>query len=96
MVSDDGLMIASALAPQIDEGRIAGMTSTLISLGTRTAQELERGNLEQVYVKGSSGYVIVTQASEGTVLVVLTNHEAKLGLIFLDMRRCIEQIRKLL
>ena len=96
IVSDDGLMIASAFPSHFDEGRIAGMTSTLLSLGGRTAEELERGELEQVYVKGNHGYVIATQASEGTVFVVLTNQNAKLGLIFLDMRRCIEQIRKVL
>lgn len=96
VVSEDGLMIASAFPQHIDEGRIAGMTSTLLSLGGRTAQELERGTLEQVFVKGDRGYVIVQQASEGTVLVVLTSEDAKLGLVFLDMRRAVEQIRKVL
>ena len=96
IVSDDGLMIASAFPSNFDEGRIAGMTSTLLSLGSRTAEELARGDMEQVFVKGKKGYVIATQASEGTVFVVLTNEHAKLGLIFLDMGRCVEQIKKVL
>ena len=96
IVSEDGLMIASAFPSSFDEGRIAGMTSTLLSLGSRTAEELNRGQMEQVFVKGDKGYVIVTQASEGTVFMVLTSEHAKLGLIFLEMRRCVDQIRKVL
>ena len=96
VVSEDGLMIASAFPQGIDEGRVAGMTSPLLSLGGRTAQELERGSLQQVFVKGDKGYVIAQNASEGVVLVVLTSEDAKLGLVFLDMRRAVEQIGKVL
>lgn len=96
VVSEDGLMIASAFPAKFDDGRVAGMTSTLLSLGTRTAQELERGDLEQVFVKGRDGYVIAMNATEGTVLVALTNGRAKLGLIFLDMNRAAEQLKRIL
>jgi len=96
VVSEDGLMIASALPQSIDEGRVAGMTSTLLSLGERTSQELERGNLKQVFVKGNQGYALAQNASEGVVLVVLTSKDAKLGLVFLDMNRAVQQIEKLI
>lgn len=96
LVSEDGLMIASAFPQSIDEGRVAGMTSTLLSLGERTSQELERGHLKQVFVKGDKGYAVAQNASEGVVLVVLTSAEAKLGLVFLDMNRAIEQIAKVI
>ena len=96
VVSEDGLMIASAFPQTIDEGRVAGMTATLLSLGSRTALELERGSLEQVFVKGEKGYVIAMNATEGTVLVVLTSVEAKLGLIFLDMGRAVQQLAKVI
>ena len=96
VVSEDGLMNASAFPQHIDEGRVAGMTSTLLSLGERTAVELERGSLNQVFVKGNNGYVVAQNAAEGVVLVVLTSKNAKLGLVFLDMRRAIEQFSKIL
>ena len=50
----------------------------------------------EVFVKGDKGYVIAQNASEGVVLVVLTSQDAKLGLVFLDMRRAIEQIGKVI
>jgi predicted regulator of Ras-like GTPase activity (Roadblock/LC7/MglB family) len=96
LISEDGLMIASALPQHYEEMRVAGMSSTLLSLGVRAATELERGNVEQVLIRGQQGYVVMIAAASGTMLLVLTTKEAKLGLIFLDMSRAVEGIRKIL
>lgn len=96
LVSEDGLMIASALPQHIDETRVAGMTATLASLGFRAAEELERGQVEQVMVKGKNGYAVMFQASESTLLLVIASRQAKLGLIFLDTQRAAREIAKLI
>jgi uncharacterized protein len=94
LISDDGLMIASALPQHIDETRVAGMSATLSSLGARAARELERGDVEEVLVRGKNGYAVMLTASSGTLLLALANKSAKLGLIFLDMRRAVDDLRK--
>ncbi len=96
LISEDGLMIASALPQHIEEVRVAGMSSTLLSLGTRAATELERGSLQQVLIRGENGYILMVRASEGTMLLCLTSPEAKLGLIFLDVSRAAKDIQKIL
>ncbi len=96
LISDDGLMIASALPPHIDEARVAAISSTLISLGTRAAVELQRGPLDQVLVRGAQGYVVLMAATEGTMLLTLANREAKLGLVFLDMTKTVKDIQQIL
>lgn len=96
LISEDGLMIASALPQHIEEVRVAGMSSTLLSLGTRAATELERGEPQQVLIRGENGYVVMVRAAEGTVLLALTTPEAKLGLIFLDMSRAVKDIKQIL
>lgn len=96
LISDDGLVIASALPQHIEETRVAGMSATLLSLGTRAAVELARGDLEQVLIRGKQGYVVMVGAAPGTLLLTLTRAEAKLGLIFLDMGRSVADIRKVL
>lgn len=96
LISEDGLMIASALPQHIDETRVAGMTATLSSLGTRAATELERGGVEEVLIRGNDGYAVMMNAGSGTLLLSLANSRAKLGLIFLDMRRAIEDLRRVL
>ncbi len=92
IVSVDGLIIASALPVSVEEDRVSAMSAAMLSLGERIASELGRGVLNQVYVKGNDGYVILMSVGEEAVLTVLARKEAKLGLIFLDMRRTAEDL----
>ena len=55
-----------------------------------------RGSVEQVYVKGEKGFVILMSVGEEAVLTALAREQAKLGLIFLDMRRATEDFEKLI
>ncbi len=96
LISEDGLMIASALPQHLDETRVAGMTATLLSLGTRAAAELGRGEVEEVIVRGEQGYAVMIDAGRGVLLLTVTSEKAKLGLIFFDMRETIATIRRIL
>jgi uncharacterized protein len=96
IVSVDGLSMASIMPPNIEEDRVSAMSAAMISLGERISNELGRGTLEQVYVKGENGYVILTSVGEEAVLTVMAQKEAKLGLIFLDIGRTVEDLEKLL
>jgi uncharacterized protein len=96
VVSVDGLTIASALPQGVEEDRVAAMSAAMLSLGERIASELGRGALEQVYIKGSSGYVLLISVADDAVLTALARENAKLGLILLDMHRAAEALSKLI
>jgi predicted regulator of Ras-like GTPase activity (Roadblock/LC7/MglB family) len=96
VVSVDGLTMASALPAQVEEDRVAAMSAAMLSLGERIANELGRGNLDQVYIKGENGYVVLMSVGSEAVLTVLARQQAKLGLLFLDMRRATEDLAALL
>jgi len=96
IVSVAGLSIASALPQDIEEDRVSAMSAAMLSLGERIATELGRGELEQVYIKGESGFVVLMAVGEEAVLTALASQKAKLGLIFLDMRRAVEDLEKLI
>ena len=96
LISEDGLMIASALPTDLDETRVAGMTATLLSLGTRASTELRRGDVHEVIVRGDLGYAVMISAGRGVLLLALTTEHAKLGLVFFDMREAISGIVKVL
>jgi len=87
LVSVDGLTMASALPGGTEEDRVAAMSAAMLSLGERIASELGRGMLDEVYVKGERGYVVLRAVGEEAVLTVLSRKKTKLGLLFLDMRR---------
>lgn len=96
VVSVDGLSIASALPQDIEEDRVSAMSAAMLSLGERISFELGRGSVEQVYVKGEKGFVILMSVGEEAVLTALASEQAKLGLIILDMLRATEDLRKLI
>jgi uncharacterized protein len=95
VVSVDGLIMASALPAEVEEDRVSAMSAAMLSLGERIATELGRGSLEQVYIKGTKGFIILTAVGDEAVLTALARQEAKLGLIFLEMRRAAEDLQKL-
>src|SRR3989337_773593 len=95
VVSVDGLTIASSLPAGVEEDRVSAMSAAMLSLGERIAGELGRGILDEVYIHGNGGYVILMSVGQDAVLTVLARARAKLGLIFLDMKRAAEDLARL-
>lgn len=96
LISEDGLMIASSLTPNMEETRVAGMAATLQNLGTRAAVELARGKVREVIVRGDGGYAVMISTGRGALLLALANESSKLGLIFFDMHEAIKALRNVL
>jgi predicted regulator of Ras-like GTPase activity (Roadblock/LC7/MglB family) len=96
VVSVDGLIIASDLPADVEEDRVSAMSAAMLSLGERIAGELGRGMLDQIYIRGGNGYVILMSVGEEAVLTSLARQEAKLGLVFLDMRRAAADLTRLI
>ncbi|HVM36753.1 MAG TPA: roadblock/LC7 domain-containing protein [Actinomycetota bacterium] len=92
VVSVDGLPMASALPPHVEEDRLAAMSAALLTLGERAAAGLGKGGLAQVFVEGEFGYVVLMAAGSQAVLVAVTSREAKAGLIIFEMRRAAERV----
>lgn len=95
VVSVDGLIMASDLPAEVEEDRVSAMSAAMLSLGERIAGELGRGALDQVYIRGDNGYVILMSVGDEAVLTALARQEAKLGLVFLDMRRAAMDLARL-
>lgn len=87
IVSAEGLPIASALPQGVDETRIAAMFAALLSLSERAIIDMEKGDFDQLYIKGSNGYFLVTQIGPNAILIVSTTKEVRLGLNMLDFIR---------
>ena len=96
IVSADGLVIASSLQEGMEEDLIAAMSAAMLSLGDRIASELQRGVLDQVYVKGEHGYILLTAIGEEAVLTILAGPTARLGMVFLEMRRAVLGLEQLI
>ncbi|MFN3870985.1 MAG: roadblock/LC7 domain-containing protein [Aquificaceae bacterium] len=93
LVSADGLPIASVLKPGMEEDRIAAMSAAILSLGERVSEELAKGTLEQITIKGQDGYVILTGMGKDAVIVVLADNNAKLGLLLMEIKKAQDKFK---
>ncbi len=96
IVSVEGLPIVSALPADVDEAKLAAITAAMLTLGEKASVELGKGELEQVNVKGVDGWVLVVQAGLNACLTVSTTASAKIGLVFLDMKRAAEKVASMI
>jgi predicted regulator of Ras-like GTPase activity (Roadblock/LC7/MglB family) len=93
LVTPDGLSLSSVLPSSMDEERVAAMSAAMLSLGERIGSELVRGSIQQIYVDGDKGYGVLTGCGDDAVLLVLANHTAKQGLLMLEIRRAIAELK---
>ena len=64
VISTDGLPIATMLPSHLNADRVGAMSATLLALGNRSVHELACGELDQVMVKGKTGYILLSQAGD--------------------------------
>ena len=89
-------MIAASLPEEPSEDRVAAMSAAMLALGERIAAELGRGELEQVIINGREGYALLQGLDENCALTVLASADARLGLLFLEIRAASGDLRNLL
>lgn len=95
VVNIEGFIIASVAPSELDEELIGGMSAALLGVGERISGELMRAPMEQTYVKSERGYVILNAIGPDAILTLLVTKEAKLGLIFLELKRAIPELVKM-
>ena len=96
VVSIDGFVIASVIPSEIEEDLVAGMAAAAVGVGERLSQELMGSRLEQTFFRSERGYTILDAVGRDAVLVVLTSKEAKLGLLFIDIKRKVQELAVLI
>ena len=92
MSSQDGLTMASALNDETSEELVSAMSAALFSVGTRTSEELDRGELKQVITQSKKGYMILIQAGSDAILAVLAQNNATLSDILPSAQEAAESI----
>jgi uncharacterized protein len=96
VVNMDGFVVSSVIPSEVDDELIGGMAAALLGVGERIASDLMRAQMEQVYVRSPKGYVIINAITDQAALVLLVTRDAKLGLVFLELRRVVEELGRLM
>ncbi len=96
IVSNDGLVIASRLPDQVEEDRVGAMGAAILSISTRSGEELDRGDILRVLIEGTNGYLLIRSIGEVAILVALVDKKVRLGMLFYECKQCIVQLNEIL
>jgi predicted regulator of Ras-like GTPase activity (Roadblock/LC7/MglB family) len=96
IVSTDGLVIASRLPDRVEEDRVGAMGAAILSISTRSGEELDRGQMRRVLIEGTDGYLLIRSIGEFAILVALVDKKVRLGMLFYECKRCIAQLNEIL
>lgn len=96
VMSRDGLIIASALEHSVDADRLGAMCAALLGLADTTAKELNRGDLRQVLLHGTNGYMLITHVGKKAVLAVASKLGTNLGMVFVEAKKTANKIETIL
>ncbi|MGB9750074.1 MAG: roadblock/LC7 domain-containing protein [Caldisericia bacterium] len=94
LISKDGLPISSTLSME-EEEKIAALSASLVMLGERAIEDFKKGEFEEIFAKGKDGYIFIYNISPNIALLGILNNEAKLGLIRLELRNLVNDLREI-
>jgi len=72
IITIDGLIIASALAPDMDEESLASMSAAVISISRNSMENLVNGRLEKVLIISDRGTMLLSPINNDSLLSIIT------------------------
>lgn len=96
VVTRDGLLVASDISEGVDAETFAAMSATMVGAAETAMSEVGASNPERVIVESETVKIISMGAGPKTLLIVLTESDAPLGLVLLKIAETAEKINKLI
>jgi uncharacterized protein len=96
VLSGDGELRASTLHPGVDRDRHTAMLVALVGIAGRVARENGGSRFARVRIKEEGGHVLLVSLEGGGTLAVTTTPNARIGLIFYDMRNAQRELERML
>jgi predicted regulator of Ras-like GTPase activity (Roadblock/LC7/MglB family) len=90
----DRLRELQASSPDIEASAVVSVDG--LSIASALPRDVEEDRVSAMYIKGEKGYDILMSVGKDAVLTALAGEQAKLGLVFLDMRRAAEDLGRLI
>ena len=96
VASSDGLPMASAVDAKIGEAELAALASSMLSIGSTAITNLRKGELDSIYVKCEKGYILLRNSGPLAVVLFITETNARLGPLLLELKRTAARLEKML
>ncbi len=96
IASRDGLLMSSTMTQKHHAETFAAMCATMIGAAETATTELGKGVPDRIIVESKNGKIIGTGAGGKALLLVMTQPDATLGLVLMEMTKAAEQIKEIL
>jgi len=87
VLSDEGLVIDSALAIPVEEELVAALSATAARSLRGLSEAVAQGQLEQIVIESSQGTLLLTPLTASATLLVIAGSGSDLGDLLYDLRR---------
>ncbi len=87
---------ANRLENSLNAADLGLLVSTMINMALDFVHRSTKGELEQVFVRHTDGYMVTMAAGPKAILTVFLEKTIKLGLTFLDLKRSSDRIATLI
>lgn len=96
VVRISGLTVMSVMPTYIvSQEHVSAMSAVMVLLGERITRAMKSGTLNKVYIKGDEGHIVLTSVGHDAVLMLTAQEQAPLGLLFVELARAADKLKKL-
>ncbi|HEY9246177.1 MAG TPA: roadblock/LC7 domain-containing protein [Candidatus Methanoperedens sp.] len=96
IASRDGLIICSNVPQKKHAETFCAMSATMLGAAETAASQLGKGIPCRLIVESNKAKIIATGAGQKALLIVMTKHDASLGLILMEVDKASQKVSKIL
>ena len=94
LIEEFGLIKGSALPGWVDPEALAAMVTLILKASQRATKELEQGVFNKAIIESAKGKILFAEFG-GSILVMITTTDAKLGIIDLKLSAASKALKDL-
>ncbi|MFX1555869.1 MAG: roadblock/LC7 domain-containing protein [Promethearchaeota archaeon] len=92
LLSNEGMPLAFILPQEIDDLKISGIAAALLSMSELASIDMQKGDFNQLYIKGTDGYLLLLGVGDRHALLISASNDARLGMLLFETNLLIERI----
>ncbi len=95
LMSRDGLLIDSVMIDHSNPDRLSAMSSSLISIAEKIAEEINQGKMKKLLIDNEKGFFLLLKVGQNAVLSVVSEPSSKLGMLLHEAQKTAVQVSEL-
>ncbi|MBD3234309.1 MAG: hypothetical protein GF315_11355 [candidate division Zixibacteria bacterium] len=92
IVGEDGIIVAAEIGGEFEDDTVGALAASIIASVKKALTRLHEGAMRQVMIEADNGKIFLAECPIG-ILVVLTGIDINIGLIRLEIKTALDNMR---